>query len=116
AAAGQAAAQSTIALENASLGDVAQALSEGKTTATNLTRAYLARIEAYDRGGPKINSVRETNPEALAIAGRLDGVKPSVQQPLAGVPILVKDNIATGDQQHTTAGSLALESARAKDD
>jgi amidase len=60
--------------------------------------------------------VRELNPEALAIAGRLDGVKPSVQQPLAGVPILVKDNIATGDQQHTTAGSLALESARAKDD
>src|SRR5262249_20677424 len=46
----------------------------------------------------------------------LDGTKPSAKQPLAGVPILVKDNIATGDKQHTTAGSLALENARAKDD
>jgi amidase len=60
--------------------------------------------------------VREINPDALSLAARLDGVKPSARQPLAGVPILVKDNIATGDKQHTTAGSLALESARAKDD
>ena len=58
--------------------------------------------------GPALNSVRELNPDALAIAGKLDGVKPSAKQPLAGVPILVKDNIATGDKQHTTAGSLAL--------
>ncbi len=43
-------------------------------------------------------------------------MKPSAQQPLAGVPILVKDNIATDDQQHTTAGSLALATARARND
>src|SRR6185369_16857097 len=49
-------------------------------------------------------------------AGKLDAVKPSARQPLAGVPILVKDNIATGDKQHTTGGSLALEGARAKGD
>ena len=60
--------------------------------------------------------MREINPDALSIAGRLDGVKPSARQPLAGVPILVKDNIATDDKQHTTAGSLALEGARARDD
>lgn len=109
-------AQTALAVDNASMGDVIQALAEGKTTATALARAYLARIEGYDRGGPALNSVREINPEALAIAGRLDNIKPSAKQPLAGVPILIKDNIATGDKQHTTAGSLALETARAKDD
>src|SRR5262249_50710174 len=81
-----------------------------------LTRAYLARIEACDRGGPTLNAVREVNPEALAVASRFDGVKPSAQQPLAGVPILVKDNIATGDKQHTTGGSLALADAHATAD
>lgn len=115
-ASARAEAETAVAVENASLTDVIDALASGKTTASGLTRVYLARIEAYDRGGPSLTSVRETNPDALAIASRLDGVKPSARQPLAGVPILVKDNVATGDKQHTTAGSLALESARAKDD
>jgi amidase len=117
-AAGRAEAQSSafITVNNASLADVLQSLAKGEANATNLTRAYLARIEAYDKSGPGLNSVRETNPDALAIAGKLDATKPSAKQPLAGVPILVKDNIATGDKQHTTAGSLALEGARAKAD
>jgi len=116
-AATRAEAQTTVpALDNASLAELQQALVKGTTTSTALIHAYLARIEAYDRGGPKLNSVREVNPEALAIAGRLDAAKPSAKQPLAGLPILVKDNIATADKQHTTAGSLALETARAKAD
>jgi amidase len=115
-ASGPAKAQVAIAIDNASLADLQQAIAQGRITSSALTRAYLARIEAYDRGGPKLNSVRELNPDALSIAARLDGVKPSAKQPLAGVPILIKDNIATGDKQHTTAGSLALEAARAKDD
>src|SRR5579883_1553198 len=115
-AAGRAEAQMSVPVENASLVEVQEALAKGATTATALTRAYLARIEAYDKSGPALTSVREVNPDALAIAGKLDGVKPSPKQPLAGVPILVKDNIATGDKQHTTAGSLALESAHAKGD
>ena len=105
---------------DASLADVSKALGEGKVTASGLARAYLARIDAYDRAdsskGPRLNSVREVNPDALSIAARLDGVKPSARLPLAGLPILIKDNIATGDRQHTTAGSLALASARARDD
>src|SRR5260370_1411982 len=52
------------------------------------------------------------NPDALAIAPRLGGVAQSRDRPLAGIPILLKDNIATGAQQHTTAGSLALAEAR----
>jgi amidase len=105
-----------IAVGNASLADVQQALFNGRTTSTVLTQAYLARIEAYDRAGPAVNAVREVNPDALAVAGLRDGDKPSKRHPLAGIPILIKDNIATGDRQHTTAGSLALDGARAKQD
>jgi len=116
AASGRAAAQPAIAVENASLAEVIGALVDGRITASALTHAYLARIDTYDRSGLALNSVREVNPDALAIAGRFDGVKPSAQQPLAGVPILVKDNIATDDRQHTTAGSLALGKARSRHD
>jgi amidase len=101
---------------DSSLSDVIAALKSGRTNASTLTKAYLARIKAYDRGGPRLNSVREVNPDALMIARSVDGLKPSAARPLAGVPILLKDNIATGDKQHTTAGSLALKDARARDD
>ncbi|MDH2405565.1 amidase family protein [Bradyrhizobium sp. SSUT18] len=103
-------------LEHAPMRDIVDALAEGRITATALTKAYLARIETYDRNGPMLNSVRALNPDALTVAGRLDGTKPSAKRPLAGVPILLKDNIATGDKQPTTAGALALEGARARDD
>ncbi|MDA9431309.1 amidase family protein [Bradyrhizobium sp. CCBAU 51627] len=103
-------------LEDASMSDIIDALAGGRVTATTLTKAYLARIAAYDRSGSMLNSVRALNPDALAIAGTLDGTRPSAKRPLAGVPILVKDNIATSDKQPTTAGSLALEGARARRD
>jgi amidase len=108
--------QMSIPVENASLSDVLEGLAKGSTSATALTQAYLARVEAYDRGGPALNSFRMVNPDAQSIAARFDKVKPSKAQPLAGVPILVKDNITTADKQHTTAGSLALDGARARDD
>jgi amidase len=101
---------------DASLSELQDALAQGRFTATDLTRAYLARIEAYDRQGPGLNSVRVTNPDALAIATALDTEKPSASHPLAGLPILLKDNIATGDRQPTTAGSLALDGAHARAD
>jgi amidase len=106
----------TLRLEGTPMTDTIHALAGGRVTATALIKGYLARIDAYDRDGPRLNSVRELNPDALTIAGKLDDSKPSARLPLAGVPILVKDNIATGDKQPTTAGSLALEGARAKDD
>src|SRR5436190_12337367 len=109
-------ANGNLCIEDASLAELQQAFAEGRTTASALTRAYLARIEAYDRAGPNLNSVREINPDALAIAASFDRIKPNPKQPLAGLPILVKDNIATADMQHTTAGSLALAEARAKRD
>jgi amidase len=60
--------------------------------------------------------VREVNPDALTIAATLDAKNPALRRPLEGIAILIKDNIATADQQHTTAGSLALEGARARQD
>lgn len=115
-AAGVSAEPGTPKLDNESMSDIAQALATGQIDATALTKSYLARIEAYDRGGPALNAVRALNPDVLGIAGKLDGTRPSAKQPLAGIPILVKDNIATGDKQPTTAGSLALEGAHARDD
>src|SRR5207253_8392351 len=68
------------------------------------------RIEQIDRGGPKLNSVIQINPDALAIARELDRelkIKGS-RGPLHGIPVLIKDNIDTHDRMMTTAGSLAL--------
>ena len=79
-------------------------------SARQLAEAYLARIEAIDKAGPKINSVIELNPDALAIADARDRERKEgrVRGPLHGIPILIKDNIDTADRMHTTAGSLAL--------
>ncbi|MFN4014507.1 MAG: amidase family protein [Reyranella sp.] len=103
-------------VHDASLSELQEVLTTGRVTSTDLVHAYMARIEAYDRQGPGLNSIRATNPEALSRAAALDAEKPSASRPLAGLPILLKDNIATGDRQPTTAGSLALAGAHARDD
>jgi amidase len=109
-------AEEPVCIENASIDELKDALASGRTTSADLVRGYTARIEAYDRAGPGLNSIRELNPDALAIAGKLDAAKPKKSRPLEGIPILIKDNIATGDAQHTTAGSLALADAHAQRD
>ena len=98
----------------ASVVDLQAAMSAGKTTSQALVRAYLARIEAFDRSGPRVNSVIEINPDALAIALERDAERKGgrVRGPLHGIPVLLKDNIATADRMQTTAGSLALLGAR----
>lgn len=70
----------------------------------------MARIGAIDRRGPTLRSVLELNPDAPAIAAALDRERKArgSRGPLHGVPVLVKDNIATADRMTTTAGSLAL--------
>ena len=109
-------AQAAMCIENATIDKLQQALAAGNTTVTALVQGYLGRISAYDRAGPYLNAVREVNRAAVAIAAGLDAKRPAERGPLAGIPILAKDNIATADAQHTTAGSLALEGARAKED
>jgi amidase len=110
------AAEGAVCVENTTVGDLQEALAAGRTTAADLVRAYTARIEAFDRSGPRLNAVREMNPDALAIAATLDARKSGPRRPLEGIPVLLKDNIATGDAQHTTAGSLALADAYASRD
>ena len=86
------------------------AMQSGKLTSKQLVMAYLARIREIDKSGPRINSIIELNPDAIAIATALDKERKTgrTRGPLHGVPVLIKDNIATADKMQTTAGSLAL--------
>ncbi len=94
------------------------AMQTGKTTSLALARAYLARIRTVDKSGPLINSVIELNPDAITIARELDRERKAgkVRGPLHGIPVLIKDNIATMDAMETSAGSLALVGAKAPRD
>lgn len=86
-------------------------LSHHRTTVRAVTESYIARIAAIDSSGPSLHAVLEVNSEALHIAGDLDS-KFGRHGPLFGVPILLKDNIDTGDTELTTAGSLALTTSK----
>lgn len=90
--------------------ELQEAMSSGKRSARSIARSYLERIEEIDRRGPKLNSVIEVNPDALAIADALDKERKAkgARSPLHGIPVLIKDNIDTADRMKTTAGSLAL--------
>ena len=107
--------------EEATVADLQQAMAAGRTSARALAAAYLARIEAMDRpaaGQPATRAVIEVNPDALAIADALDAERRAgrVRGPLHGIPVLLKDNVDTGDRMLTTAGSLALADAPAPRD
>ncbi|KFI06513.1 amidase [Massilia sp. BSC265] len=93
-------------------------MAAGKLTSTSLVQQYLARIAAIDKAGPRLNSVIETNPDALKIAAEMDRERAAgkVRGPLHGIPVLLKDNIATADRMSTSAGSLALDGVRAVKD
>ncbi len=105
-------------LDEATTTELQDAMTSGRYTARRLVELYTARIEAVDRGGPTLRSVIELNPDALSIADALDAERRTrgVRGPLHGIPVLIKDNIDTGDRMMTTAGSLALEGSRAARD
>jgi len=86
------------------------AMAAGTLTSRQLTDYYIDRIMDLDRNGPGVNSVIELNPDALAMAQNADEQRAAgrVLGPLHGIPVLLKDNIDTGDSMQTTAGSLAL--------
>jgi amidase len=109
-AAPQPAVRAPFALEEATIADLQQRMTSGRDTARSIAEQYIARIEAIDRSGPALHSVLELNPDALGIADRLDAERKSgrTRGPLHGIPVLLKDNIATADRMMTTAGSLAL--------
>lgn len=105
---------SPFALEEKTIAELQAGMRSGEYTAHALVQQYLERIAAFDRTGPTLRHVIETNPEALAIADALDAERRSghVRGPLHGIPVLVKDNIDTADRMTTTAGSLALDGSR----
>src|SRR5256884_1317113 len=82
-------------------------MASGQLTSKELVEGYLDRIQSLN---PLLHSVIETNPDAISIAQHLDNERRRghVRGPLHGIPVLVKDNIATDDNMQTTAGSLAL--------
>src|SRR5713226_6459558 len=85
-------------------------MASGALTSVELTEEYIARIIALDQNGPGVNAVIELNPDALAMARNADALRRRgvVKGPLHGIPVLLKDNIGTGDKIQTSAGSFAL--------
>jgi amidase len=90
----------------------------GKLSSVKLTKEYIARIQALDQSGPNVNAVIELNPDALAMAKHADDLRKhgQVLGPLHGIPVLLKDNIGSGDQMQTSAGSFALVGTPAQED
>ena len=105
-------------LEELTISELQAGMQSGKYTARQLVKKYLDRIDDIDKDGPKLNSVIEVNPDAMAIAEALDRERKEkgARGPLHGIPILIKDNIDTADRMMTTAGSLALVGSRPEQD
>ena len=109
---------SAFELAELTIPELQERMASGQYTSRQLVELYLRRIEEIDRMGPTLRSIIEVNPDALRIAEELDAERSrrTTRGPLHGVPIVIKDNIDTGDRMMTTAGSLALEGATAPRD
>ena len=94
----------------ATVADLQAQMAAGTLTSVELTNFYITRILVLDQKGPGVNSVIELNPDALTMARTADALRRRgvVLGPLHGIPVLLKDNIDTGDKMQTTAGSFAL--------
>ncbi|HET7817988.1 MAG TPA: amidase [Bacteroidia bacterium] len=105
-------------LNEITIDELQQKMQSGASTSRSITEMYLKRIEVIDKNGPILNSVIEINPDALAIADKMDEERKAkkIRGPLHGIPVLIKDNINTGDKMMTTAGALVLANNRANSD
>ena len=110
-------AHAAFRVDEATIAEIHAAMESGELTAHGLVEVYLERIAAYDQGGPAINAVILVNPNAIARAEALDELfaRSGLSGSLHGIPVLLKDNVETGDMP-TTGGSLALEGYRPKAD
>ena len=92
---GLSAAENAFTLEEATIADIHQAMAAGALSSEKLVQLYLARIAAYDRAGPRLNSIIYINPNAKAEAAALDKERADKgpRGPLHGIPVLLKDNI-----------------------
>ena len=105
-------------LDEISVVELQDGMKAGKYTARSIAEAYIKRIDEIDKKGPAINSIIELNPDALKIADGLDRERKEKgpRGPMHGIPVVIKDNIATADGMMTTAGSLALVGAKPLED
>lgn len=105
-------------IEEATFAAMQAAMASGELTSKQLVLAYMERIANHDRSGLLLNAVLAINPDALFIAEAMDRERETrgPRGPLHGIPILVKDNIDTGDKMPTSAGSLALAGSYAPED
>lgn len=95
-----------------------QKMAAGTYSSVSITQKYLDRIKAIDQQGHHLSAVIELNPDALSIAAAMDAERKNgkVRGPMHGIPVLIKDNIDSGDKMQTTAGALAMEGHIAKKD
>lgn len=105
-------------LNEVTIDTLQQKMKNKELTSRSITEKYLKRIDDIDKAGPKLNAVIEVNPDALSIADAMDKERADgkVRGPLHGIPVLIKDNINTGDKMMTTAGVLALVGNVARED
>ena len=105
-------------LDEVTLDQLQKHMQGGRYTAKSLLDLYLGRIEAIDSAGPQLRSIIELNPDAARIAEALDAERRAgkVRGPLHGIPLILKDNVDTGDRMRTSCGSLALADAPAPKD
>lgn len=106
------AAEKVFQLEEATIADIHEAMNAGALSAEKLVELYTARILAYDRAGPRLNSIIMINPDARADAAALDKERltKGVRGPLHGIPVLLKDNIDVA-KLPTTNGSAVMKDA-----
>ena len=105
-------------LNEITVNELQNRMENGTYTTRSVVEMYLNRIGNIDKNGPKLNSVIELNPDAIAIADQLDNERKEgkIRGPLHGIPVMIKDNIDTADKMMTTAGSLALLGSIAQED
>src|SRR5262245_49131738 len=90
-------------LDEVTIAELQKGLTEGRWTSASLVEKYLGRIQELDRAGPALRHILETNPDAAKLAAELDAERKDgkVRGPLHGIPILLKDNVDTGDRMAT---------------
>jgi amidase len=118
ATAGWPSAQKDFPLLEVTIEELQEKMRSGALSSVGITRFYLKRIGEIDKRGPILNAVLEVNPEALSIAAEMDAERKAgkLRGPMHGIPVLIKDNIDSGDKMQTTAGALALEGHKAAKD